>query len=69
MKTDDTHHLKNFIDTVNRADNTRQKEVKFDIETIKRVRNALNVLLLRLVDKQANTTSENEVQMDGGDFR
>jgi len=69
MKIDDTHHLKNFIDTVNRADNTRQKEVKFDIETIKRVRNALNVLLLRLVDKQANTTSENQVQMDGGDFR
>ena len=69
MKIDDTHHLKNFIDTVNRADNTRQKEVKFDIETIKRVRNALNVLLLRLVDKQVNTTSENQVQMDGGDFR
>jgi|TARA_B100001093_G_C26756101_1_gene983478 hypothetical protein len=69
MKTDDTLHLKNFIDTVNRADNSRQKEVKFDIETIKRVRNALNVLLLRLVDKQVNTTSENQVQMDGGDFR
>jgi len=68
MKTDDTLHLKNFIDTVNRADNSRQKEVKFDIETIKRVRNALNVLLLRLVDKQVNTTSENQVQMDGGDF-
>ena len=69
MKTDDTLHLKNFIDTVNRADNSRQKEVKFDIETIKRVRNALNVLLLRLVDKQVNTTPENQVQMDGGDFR
>ena len=55
MKQDETLHIKNFIESINRADNSRQKEMKFDIETIKRVRNALNMLLLRLVDKQVNT--------------
>ena len=53
---------------INRADNTRQKNITFDMEQAKRVRNALSVLLLRLVDKESNqpTTS---IQMDGGDFQ
>ena len=44
MKQDETLHIKNFIESINRADNSRQKEMKFDIETIKRVRNSLNML-------------------------
>ena len=58
MKQDETLHIKNFIESINRADNSRQKEMKFDIETIKRVRNSLNMLLLRLVDKQIKTTNQ-----------
>ena len=70
MKQDETLHIKNFIESINRADNSRQKEMKFDIETIKRVRNALNMLLLRLVDKQVNTpTQVQEIELNGGDFK
>ena len=70
MKTDDTLHIKNFIEAINRADNSRQKEMKFDIETIKRVRNSLNMLLLRLVDKQINApTQVQEIELNGGDFK
>ena len=68
MKTDDTLHIKNFIEAINRADNTRQKVISFDIEQAKRIRNALSVLLLRLVDKEANQPTT-AIQMDGGDFR
>ena len=70
MKTDETLHIKNFIEAINRADNSRQKEMKFDIETIKRVRNSLNMLLLRLVDKQINApTQVQEIELNGGDFK
>ena len=68
MKTDETLHIKNFIEAINRADNTRQKNISFDIEQAKRIRNALSVLLLRLVDKEANQSTTG-IQMDGGDFR
>ena len=47
-KVDDTLHLKNFIETINRADNSRQREIKIDIELAKRVRNALATLLISL---------------------
>ena len=44
--------------------------MKFDIETIKRVRNALNMLLLRLVDKQINTPNQvQEIELTGGGFK
>jgi|TARA_B110000211_G_C13900726_1_gene473815 hypothetical protein len=70
MKQDETLHIKNFIESINRADNSRQKEMKFDIETIKRVRNSLNMLLLRLVDKQIKTTNQvQEIELNGGDFK
>lgn len=68
MKTDDTLHIKNFIEAINRADNTRQKVISFDIEQAKRIRNSLSVLLLRLVDKEANQPTT-AIQMDGGDFK
>ena len=68
MKTDDTLHIKNIIEAINRADNTRQKNISFDIEQAKRIRNALSVLLLRLVDKESNQTTT-AIQMDGGDFK
>ena len=68
MKTDDTLHIKNFIEAINRADNTRQKVISFDIEQAKRIRNSLSVLLLRLVDKEANQTTT-AIQLDGGDFK
>ena len=68
MKTDDTLHIKNFIEAINRADNTRQKNISFDIEQAKRIRNALSVLLLRLVDKESNQTTTS-IQIDGGDFK
>tara|TARA_A100001011_G_scaffold321704_1_gene342763 strand:- start:1183 stop:1389 length:207 start_codon:yes stop_codon:yes gene_type:complete len=68
MKTDDTLHIKNFIEAINRADNTRQKAISFDIEQAKRIRNALSVLLLRLVDKEASQPTT-AIQMDGGDFK
>ena len=34
-KVDDTLHLKNFIDVINRADNSKQREIKIDIEDYK----------------------------------
>ena len=36
MKTDDTLHIKNFIEAINRADNTRQKNISFEIIFVKR---------------------------------
>jgi len=69
-KIDDTLHLKNFIDSINRADNSRQKEVKIDIEQAKRVRNALTTLLLVLTELQnQKSSSSTDVNMDGGQFK
>jgi hypothetical protein len=72
-KIDDTLHLKNFINDVNRADNSRQKTVQIDIETAKRLRNALTNLLLDIVAVKTNkpdtTNDVTDVNMDGGTFK
>tara|TARA_E500000318_G_scaffold106329_1_gene114190 strand:+ start:948 stop:1172 length:225 start_codon:yes stop_codon:yes gene_type:complete len=71
-KVDDTLHLKNFIETINRADNSRQREIKIDIELAKRVRNALATLLIHYVEIQSRReTSEEQssLSMDGGNFK
>lgn len=72
IKIDDTLHIKNFVDQINKADNSRQKNVTLDIENAKRVRNALTNVLLLVVDlqNQAPTSSQNvNVNMDGGNFK
>ena len=68
-KVDDTLHLKNFIETINRADNSRQREVKIDIEHAKRVRNALTTILIHYVEIQSrkNETSDS-IDLSGGRF-
>lgn len=71
-KVDDTLHLKNFIETINRADNSRQREIKIDIELAKRVRNALTTLLIHYVELQSrrlNDDTQTSISMDGGDFK
>ena len=69
-KVDDTLHLKNFIETINRADNSRQREIKIDIEHAKRVRNALTTLLVHYVEiSSRRTESSSDISMDGGDFK
>ena len=71
-KVDDTLHLKNFIETINRADNSRQPEIKIDIEQAKRVRNALSTLLVHYVEIQSRRSSDDtqsSISMDGGDFK
>jgi len=69
-KVDDTLHLKNFIETVNRADNSRQREIKIDIEHAKRVRNALTTLLIHYVEIQSRRTeTASDISMDGGNFK
>ena len=70
-KVDDTLNLKNFIEEVNRADNSRQREIKVDIERAKRIRNALTTLLIHYVEIQSRKTesSGNSVSMDGGEFQ
>ena len=69
-KINDTLHLKNFIDSVNKADNSRQKSLTVDIEHAKRVRNALTSLLLLLAELQSAKTSSSsqDISMDGGNF-
>ena len=71
-KIDNTLHLINFIEDINRADNSRQKEVVVNIETAKRLRNSLTSLLLTLVELQSKTVQNNDVSdvnMDGGAFK
>ena len=71
-KVDDTLHLKNFIETINRADNSRQREIKIDIELAKRVRNALTTMLIHYVEIQSRRSTddvESSLSMDGGDFK
>jgi len=70
-KVDDTLHLKNFIETINRADNSRQREIKIDIELAKRVRNALTTMLIHYVEIQSRRTGSDQtsLSMDGGDFK
>ena len=71
-KVDDTLHLKNFIEIINRADNSRQREIKIDIELAKRVRNALTTILIHYVEIQSRRTgdsNQSSISMDGGDFK
>ena len=71
-KIDDTLHLKNFIDAINRADNSRQREIKIDIEHAKRVRNALTTLLIHYAEITSRTqksSSTQDISMDGGSFK
>jgi len=71
-KVDDTLHLKNFIEKINRADNSRQREIKIDIELAKRVRNALTTMLIHYVEIQSRRTddsNQSSISMDGGDFK
>ena len=68
-KVDDTLHLKNFIESINKADNARQREIKIDIEHAKRVRNALTTLLIHYAEIQSRRTeSSADISMDGGNF-
>ena len=71
-KDNDTLHLKNFIEQINRADNAKQREVKVDIELAKRVRNALTSILIHMVELQNRKAPEqdsNDISMDGGGFK
>ena len=71
-KVNDTLHLKNFIEQINRADNAKQREVKVDIELAKRVRNALTSILIHMVELQNRKAPEqdlNDISMDGGGFK
>jgi hypothetical protein len=69
-KVDDTLHLKNFIDAINKADNARQREIKIDIEHAKRVRNALTTLLIHYAEiTSRRTESSSDISMDGGEFK
>jgi len=71
-KIDDTLHLKNFIDTVNRADNSCQREIKIDIEHAKRVRNALTTLLIHyaeITSRKQESSNQQDISMDGGSFK
>lgn len=71
-KIDDTLHLKNFIDAINKADNSRQREIKIDIEHAKRVRNALTTLLIHyaeITSRKQDTSSVQDISMDGGSFK
>ena len=69
IKVDDTLHLKNFVDAINKADNSRQKTVTIEIEHAKRVRNALTGFLLLLAELQnKSSSSSQDISMDGGDF-
>jgi hypothetical protein len=70
-KINETLHIKNFIDQINKADNSRQKTVTIDIEHAKRVRNGLTSLLLLLAEVQSNRTASTttDISMDGGTFK
>jgi len=70
-KISETLHIKNFIDEINKADNSRQKTVTIDIEHAKRVRNGLTSLLLLLAELQSTKTvsTTTDISMDGGSFK
>lgn len=70
-KVDDTLHLKNFIDSVNKCENARQKEIKIDINQAKKVRNALTTILIHYIEIQSRKDTQSDatsISMDGGDF-
>jgi hypothetical protein len=71
-KVDDTLHLKNFIDLIDRSESAQQKEIKINLVQAKKVRNALTTLLLHYVEIQSRKTEQSEgssISMDGGDFK
>lgn len=69
-KVNDTLHLKNFIESINKADNARQREIKIDIEHAKRVRNALTTMLIHYTEMSSRRTeSSSDISMDGGEFK
>ena len=70
-KISETLHIKNFIDEINKADNSRQKTITIDIEHAKRVRNGLTSLLLLLAELQSTKTvsTTTDISMDGGSFK
>lgn len=71
-KVDDTLHLKNFIDLIDRSESAQQKEIKINLAQAKKVRNALTTLLLHYVEIQSRKTEQSEgssISMDGGDFK
>ena len=71
-KVDDTLHLKNFIDLIDKSENVKQKEVKINLAQAKKVRNSLTTLLLHYVEIQSRKQDqggESQISMDGGDFK
>lgn len=69
-KIDDTLHLKNFIESINKADNARQRELKVSIDQAKRVRNALTTILLHYAEIQSRKSQDvvDKKELDGGKF-
>lgn len=69
-KIDDTLHLKNFIESINKADNARQRELKVSIDQAKRVRNALTTILLHYAEIQSRKSQDvvDNKELDGGKF-
>ena len=71
-KVDDTLHLKNFIELIDKSENAKQKEVKINLAQAKKVRNSLTTLLLHYVEIQSRKQDqggESQISMDGGDFK
>ena len=71
-KVDDTLHLKNFIDLIDKSENAKQKEVKINLAQAKKVRNSLTTLLLHYVEIQSRKQDqggESQISMDGRDFK
>ena len=71
-KVDDTLHLKNFIEMINKADNARQREIKVDVELAKRVRNALTTILIHYTEiqsRRSESNTGNDISMDLGGFK
>ena len=69
-KIDDTLHLKNFIESINKADNARQRELKVSIDQAKRVRNALTTILLHYAEIQSRKSQDvvDNKELYGGKF-
>ena len=71
-KIDDTLHLKNFLEIINKADNARQREIKITTDHAKRVRNALTSLLIHYAEITSRKNTEvntPNTEMDGGKFK
>ena len=69
-KIDDTLHLKNFIESINKADSARQRELKVSIDQAKRVRNALTTILIHYAEIQSRKSQDvvDNKELDGGKF-